>query len=448
MPVAATPEVGAGGPEGKAAVWKVAWASAIGSTIEWYDFFLYGTAAATVFDKQFFPSLNPTLGTIAAFSTLTVGFLARPLGGVVFGHFGDKIGRRNTLIVSLLLMGVATTLIGALPTYATAGIWAPLLLVMLRLVQGIGLGGEWGGAVVLTLEHAPNARRGFFGSFPQLGTPAGLILANGAFLGTNALMSNATFASWGWRIPFLASVVLVALGLYLRLHIQESPVFADLVKHKRPQRQPAIEIVTHHWKPVLHATLVIVGNSTAAYIFMVYVLSYGVQHQHLGKSFMLAAVIAGSVVWLVSVPFWAVVGDRVGLRPVFAYGSAIRLVWCLVFFPIVDTGNKPLIFGFMISMGLVLSMTNAPIGTLTAGFFPASVRYSGTSIAYQIGSLLGGGITPLVAASLYAATDTSWSVTGYVVAVSVISLLASIAIKTDVPTSRVPAPEATAPIAG
>ncbi|MBH0120153.1 MHS family MFS transporter [Rhodococcus sp. CX] len=407
---------------------KVAWASAIGSTIEWYDFFLYGTAAALVFDAQFFPALNPTVGTIAAFSTLTVGFLARPLGGVIFGHFGDKVGRRNTLIVSLLLMGVATTLIGALPTYAQFGIWAPILLVTLRLVQGIGLGGEWGGAVVLTLEHAPKARRGFYGSFPQLGTPAGLILANGAFLGANALIGQEGFTTWGWRIPFLLSIILVAVGLYLRLHIQESPEFVTMSKKDKPKRAPVATVVTAHWKSVLHATLVIVGNSTAAYIFMVYVLSYGAKTQGLDKSFMLACVIGGSAIWLVSVPFWASLTDRFGLRSLFVYGSVIRLLWCLVFFPVVNTGSEPLILVFMLSMGLVLSMTNAPIGTLTASFFPVDVRYSGTSVAYQIGSLLGGGVTPLIAATLFATTSSSWSITGYVLVISVLSLLASLAI--------------------
>ncbi|MEU5846389.1 MFS transporter [Saccharopolyspora shandongensis] len=407
---------------------KVAWASAIGSTIEWYDFFLYGTAAALVFDRQFFPELDPAVGTIAAFGTLTAGFLARPLGGVIFGHFGDRAGRRNTLIVSLLLMGLATTMVGALPTYADVGIWAPVLLVLLRLVQGIGLGGEWGGAIVLTLEHAPEDRKGFYGSFPQLGTPAGLILANGAFLGCLAVVGKEEFVQWGWRIVFLISIALVAVGLYLRVHVQESPEYVRTAQRKQVDRAPAAVVFSRHWKPLIHSILVIVGNSTAAYIFMVYVLSYGTTAQNLSRPFVLGCVILGSAAWLVSVPFWARLGDRFGLRAVFLHGSVIRLVWCLAFFPIVNTGNEPIILLFMVSMGLVLSVTNAPIGTLTAGFFPVEVRYSGASISYQIGSLLGGGITPLVASALVTTTQSSWPVTAYLLAISVLSLAASSAI--------------------
>ncbi|WP_158607922.1 MFS transporter [Nocardia panacis] len=415
-------------PAAPSQIRTVAWASAIGSTIEWYDFFLYGTAAALVFDKQFFPALDPVVGTIAAFGTLAVGFGARILGGLIFGHFGDRIGRRTTLIVSLLVMGLATVGIGLLPNYDRIGVAAPLLLVLLRVVQGIGLGGEWGGAVVLTLEHAPDKRRGLWGSFPQLGTPAGLLLANGAFLACSTLLDRADYLAWGWRIPFLLSVVLIGIGLYLRVHVQESPEFVERVRHDGPSRAPLRAVLVRHWRRVLLAAIILVGNSAVSYVFMVYMLSYGAKVQGLSKPFMLAAVIAGTLAWLITSPLWALAGDRFGLRDIFVYGTATRIAWSLVFFPVVDTGNRPLIIGYMVVMGVIISMTYAPVGTLAAGFFPVDVRYSGASIAYQIASLLGGGITPLVAASIYAATGTSWSITAYTCVISLLSLLASLAI--------------------
>ncbi|MEU6740220.1 MFS transporter [Streptosporangium sandarakinum] len=407
---------------------RVSWAAFIGTTIEWYDFFLYGTAAALVFNKQFFPAMDPVAGSIAAFGTMTVGFLARPLGGVIFGHFGDRIGRRNTLVVSLMIMGLGTTLIGLLPTYSSIGVWAAVLLVVMRIAQGVGLGGELGGAVVLTMEHAPKGRRGLFGAFPMMGTPAGMLCANLVFLGTSSLLGEESFTAWGWRVPFLLSVVLVGIGLYLRLRIEESPDYANLVERRKPVRLPVAIVLRDHWRQVLHTIGVIVGNSSVAYIFMVYILNYGEAEAGLSRTFLLTCVIGGAAVWLVTAPLWAHLGDRHGLRALFSWGSVALLAGTVAFLPIVDTGNTVLIAVFMVTMGAVLAVTHAPQGTLTAGFFPVAIRYSGTSVAYQLASLLGGGITPLIAASLFAATGTSLSITGYLTAVTVISLVSALVI--------------------
>nr|WP_055501111.1 MFS transporter [Nonomuraea pusilla] len=407
---------------------RVSRAAFIGTAIEWYDFFLYGTAAALVFNKQFFPAMDPVAGSIASFGTMTVGFLARPLGGIVFGHFGDRIGRRNTLVASLLIMGIGTTLIGVLPTYSSIGVWAAVLLVVMRIAQGIGLGGELGGAVVLTMEHAPKGRRGLFGAFPMMGTPAGMLCANAVFLGTSSLLGEQAFMAWGWRVPFLLSIVLVAVGLYLRLRIEESPDYADLVERRKPVKLPIAVVLRDHWREVLHTIGVIIGNSALAYIFMVYILGYGQSAAGLSRTFLLTCVIGGAAVWLVTAPLWAHLGDKAGLRAVFTWGSVVLLAGALAILPVINTGNTTLIAVFMLVMGAVLAMTHAPQGTLTASFFPVAIRYSGTSVAYQLASLLGGGITPLVAASLFASSGTSLSITAYLAVVTFISLVAALVI--------------------
>ncbi|MFE9067273.1 MFS transporter [Streptomyces violaceusniger] len=413
---------------------RVAWAAFIGSTIEWYDFFLYATAAALIFNEQFFPTADPAVGSIAAFGTLAAGFVSRPLGGLVMGHFGDRYGRKNTLIASLLIMGLCTAAIGLIPTYAGIGVAAPILLTLMRVIQGIGLGGEWGGAVVMTLEHAPENRRGLYGAAPQMGVPAGLIAANLAVLGLTRGLGEDAFNSWGWRIPFLLSLLLVAVGMYLRLRIEESRAYSELAEPAAPAEQkklPVTEVLQEHWRSVLRACFVIVGNSCVAYVFMTYVLSYGKQTLHIDAVFLLLSVTGGAAMWLVSAPFWGRLGDRWGLRRLFLTGGFIRVAWALAFLPVVDTGNKPLIFVFMMSMGVVLSMTHASVGVMTALMFPLKIRYTGSSAAYQIGSLLGGGITPLVAASLMKATGTSMSITLYILVVGLISLAATKGLSRD-----------------
>ncbi|HET6287952.1 MAG TPA: MFS transporter, partial [Amycolatopsis sp.] len=283
---------------------KIAAATLAGTTLEWYDFFLYGTASALIFNKQFFPSLSPTVGTLAAFSTFAVGFIARPLGGLVFGHFGDRIGRKSTLVVSLMLMGVGSTLIGLIPNYQAIGIWAPILLVAMRIVQGIGLGGEGAGATLMSMEHAPADQRNRYAGFPQMGTPAGLVLANLLFLGSSAVMPASAFATWGWRIPFLLSFVLVAIGLLIRLRITESPSFTQAARDDKVVRFPLGAALKVGFARLALTLLVGVANSAVAYVFMVFTLSYGTQSLHYDRQFLILSVTGSAVLWFATIPIW------------------------------------------------------------------------------------------------------------------------------------------------
>jgi MHS family shikimate/dehydroshikimate transporter-like MFS transporter len=296
---------------------KVAAASFIGTTIEWYDFFLYGTAAALVFGDLFFPEAEPLVGTLLAFSTYAVGFVARPIGGVVFGHYGDRIGRKSMLVLSLLIMGIATFLIGVLPTYASIGVIAPMLLVVLRFAQGIGVGGEWGGAVLMSVEHAPQGRRGFFGSWPQMGVPAGLLLSTAVFAFVQAVTSEAAFMSWGWRVPFLASIVLVGVGLFIRLKLMESPAFERVKETKTEAPRPIVDVVRKYPREVLVAMGMRVAENGCFYILTVFVLSYGEEELGLGKSTMLTGVIIAAAIGLFTVPLWGALSDRIGRKPLY-----------------------------------------------------------------------------------------------------------------------------------
>ncbi|MBY4571920.1 MFS transporter [Gordonia sihwensis] len=415
---------------------RVASAMLVGTTLEWYDFFLYGTAAALIFNKQFFPSLSPAAGTLAAFSTFAVGFVARPLGGLVFGHFGDRVGRRNTLIVSLLMMGAASTLIGVVPNYGSIGVWAPVLLVLLRVVQGLGLGGEGAGATLMSMEHAPAGKRNLYAGFPQMGTPAGLVLANVVFLTTNAVMPSGAFDAWGWRIPFLLSAVLVVIGLVIRLHVEESPSFSRVVSHRAVERFPLREAMRVGVGRMALTLGVMIANSAVAYVFMVFTLSYGTEHLDYSRSFLIVCVSVAAVIWFATIPFWTRIADRSGRRSMFVGGSVALLIWCLVFLPMLGTGSAVITAAAFLGMGLIVPITHSVQGAIIADTFPAAVRYSGTSLILQVGAILGGGLAPIVSSALVGESGGAAGVTAYLAVVCLLSLVCAVVLF-----SRVPEPE-------
>lgn len=417
----------------RATAGRTALATLAGTTLEWYDFFLYGTASALIFNEQFFPSLSPTAGTLAAFSTFAVGFIARPLGGLVFGHFGDRIGRKATLVISLLLMGIGSTLIGAIPGYDSIGFWAPVLLVALRVVQGIGLGGEGAGATLLSMEHAPPGKKNLYAGFPQMGTPGGLVLANVIFLATNSLMGDHAFTSWGWRIPFLLSFVLVAVGLVVRLRVTESPSFARVRAQEEVVRFPLKESLKVGFPRLSLTLLAVVANSAVAYVFMVFTLSYGTQHLGYDKQFLILSVSAAAVLWFVTIPLWTAFADRHGRRTMFIAGSVAVLVWCLVFFPLLDTGNRALAVVALLGMGLIIPVTHSVQGSIIVDTFPVNVSYSGTSVILQSGAILGGGLAPMISTALLDAGGSSTGVTWYLAGICTVSLAGAVALFRLVP---------------
>lgn len=404
-------------------------ASAIGTTIEWYDFFIYGTAAAVVFGPQFFPQVSEVAGRLAAFATFALGFVARPLGGIVMGHFGDRVGRKSMLVWSLMLMGVATFAIGLLPNYAQIGVWAPVLLTTCRFVQGFALGGEWGGAVLLSVEHAPAHQRGFFGSLVALGLPAGIILSNLVFLVVSIAVAPATFASWGWRIPFLASGVLVIVGLFVRATVAESPMFVDAREVRTSRRMPVLDVMRRHGSTVLLAAGSYVGNSALGYIVLVFYVSYATRELGIPLHTALTLLLIAAVVFAASIITFARWSDRIGRRRIMRWGNGGLVLWCLIFFPLLDTRSIPLI-GLALCGNLLLQ--GAYIGTQPAVFaelFPTSVRYSGASLSLTLGTIVGGAPAPLIATALFSASGNSILLTVFVTAVSLISWLCVLGLK-------------------
>jgi metabolite-proton symporter len=408
---------------------RVAVASAIGTTIEWYDYFIYSTAAALIFGAQFFSALSPASGTLAAFATLGVGFLARPVGGILWGHFGDRLGRKGMLVASLLLMGVATVGVGLLPTYEQVGVLAPVLLLVLRLLQGLSAGGEWGGAALMAVEHAPDDKRGRYGSFSQIGVPAGLILAQLVFFVVGNAMSESQFAAWGWRLPFLFSIVLVGVGLFVRLRIEESPVFRSLQSAQARSRRPIVEVFRERPRELVLASASFIANTAIGYVFLAYLLSYGTSVLKISRNVMLVVVIVGSVTWLVSIVASAIWSDRVGRKPVYLVGSVLLVVWSVPFFVLVDTKVAALMIVAVVVLNIGLGASYGPQSAWFAELFEPRYRYSGASFAYAMGAVLGGGFAPLIAASLQDATGTSLAVSAYMVLVGLISLAAVIAMR-------------------
>jgi metabolite-proton symporter len=396
-------------------------ASLVGTSLEWYDFFIYGTAAALVFNKVFFPGFEPLVGTLLAFATYAVGFVARPLGGVVFGHYGDKLGRKNVLIFTLLLMGVSTFLIGVLPTYATIGVAAPILLVALRFLQGLGLGGEWGGAVLMTLESGDPKRRGLNASWPQVGVPIGLLLANGVLSLMGAVTSDSAFQSWGWRVPFLLSGVLVLVGLWIRLTISESPLFRELETSDTKARAPIVDVLRTYPKRVLLAIGARVGVDVAFYSFVLFITTYVVTYLKLPDSYALNAVLIAAACQVVLIPWFGVLSDRFGRRPVYLFGAIGAAVWVFVFFALLDTGSFVLIVLATVVALVLHAAMYGPQASFIAEMFPTRVRYTGASMGYQLAGILGGAVAPIVSVALLDKYDTSLVVSLYVVAMLAIT---------------------------
>lgn len=400
---------------------RVVLVSLAGSTIEWYDFFIYGAAAALVFNQLFFPSFVPLAGTLLAFSTFAVGFLIRPLGAVIFGHFGDKFGRKPALVTAMLTMGVATTAIGLLPTYETVGVLAPIMLITLRLIQGLALGGQWGGAVLLVTESAPNNERGFYGSFAQMGVPAALILSNLLFLAITVAVPTEAFTAWGWRIPFLLSIILIGVGLYAQSRLDDTPAMRNVHQAHAEARSPVVDLFRTHSKAIALAAGATIVNGASYYILAVYMLSYGTEVLQLPRSTVLTGVLLSAVASGVAILAFAALSDRVGRRKVFLSGAALMALWAFPLFWLVDTGSAILIGVALVVGQIFFSMTYGPAPALFSEMFGTQVRYSGVSVGYQIGSVLGGAFAPIIATSLYAAFGTSAAVSAYLVVVAVVS---------------------------
>jgi MFS transporter, MHS family, shikimate and dehydroshikimate transport protein len=375
-------------------------ASLVGTTIEWYDFFLYGTAAALVFNRLFFPTFDPLAGTLAAFGTYAVGFVARPVGGIIIGHYGDKIGRKSMLVLTLVIMGIATFLIGLLPTYEQIGPWAPVALVLLRIAQGFGVGGEWGGAVLMAVEHAPPGRRGFYGSWPQIGVPAGLLLSTAVFSWFAAL-PEAQFLAWGWRIPFLISILLVIVGLVIRVRIVESPAFERIKTTGTEARQPIVEVLRRHPREVLLAIGARFAENGAFYVYTVFSLVYGTQRVGLDRQTILNGILIASASALVAIPFFGGLSDRLGRRPVYLFGAVFTGLFAYPLFWLLDSASTPLIWlALTIALVFAHSPMYGPQAAFLAELFGTRVRYSGASLGAQLASVVAGGLSPFIATAL------------------------------------------------
>ncbi|MFM8270803.1 MAG: MFS transporter [Gemmata sp.] len=410
-------------PDAGSSVARVVAASFVGTAIEWYDFFLYGTAAALVFNELFFPTVDPAAGTMAAFGTYAVGFVARPFGGVLFGHFGDRVGRKSALVATLMLVGLSTFAIGLLPTYRTAGIVGPLLLILLRFVQGLGVGGEWAGAVLMVAERGNPRCRGFAASWVQAGAPVGLLLATGAF-GLVSLLPEADFLAWGWRVPFLLGVLLTGVGLFLRVKVFESPLFAKLLEEKPAEGLPLVEVLRKHTRGVLLAMGARVAENAFYYFFTVFVLSYGTQYLSLPRTVLIDGVLIAAVVHLIATPLFGALSDRVGRRPVYVGGALFLAAFSFPFFFLMGT-REPVWVWCAISAGMVgHAAMYGPQAAFLSELFGTNVRYTGASLGYQLAAPLSGGIAPLIATALLRESGGEpWPVGVYLVAMALVTVV-------------------------
>ncbi len=404
---------------------KAVIAATIGTTIEWYDFFIYGTAAGLIFGKLYFPNEDPLTATLAAFGTYFIGFVGRPIGAAIFGHYGDRIGRKGTLIATLLCMGIATFLIAFVPSYASIGIWGAVILTILRMLQGIGVGGEWGGSVLLAMEWSrTHGQRGLIASWPQFGVPCGLFLANLAILAFSA-MSGDQFATWGWRIPFLLSIVLVAVGLWIRLGILETPVFRQLIETKRIEKAPIVEVIKRQPKEIILSAFARMAEQAPFYIFTAFIFAYGTGTLKMSRDLILIAVLVASCVSFISIPLSGHISDRIGRRKMYMLGAAVVGVFGFIYFGMVDTVVPWVVFLAIVLSLIPHDMMYGPQAALIAEAFTPRLRYSGSSLGYQLASVIAGGPAPLIATWLFARYHSGYAIALYIAACAVVSLIAT-----------------------
>jgi MFS family permease len=398
-------------------------ASTVGTTIEWYDFFLYGTAAALVFPKVFFPGSSTYVGVLLSFTTQFVGFACRPIGALIFGHIGDRTGRKKTLIATLILMGVATFLMGLLPSHAAIGVSAPILLLVLRMLQGIGVGGEWGGSVLMSMEWGVQRRRGFMASWPQLGVPLGLLLSTGLFKMFSGI-AGSSFDSWGWRVPFLLSIVLVGIGLYVRLRVLESPAFGAVQRDKAIVRQPVVRVLREQWFAVITSAFVRLSEQAPFYIFITFVLTYGTDHLGLSKDSLLNDTLVAAAIGLISVPLFGFISDLIGRRLMYGIGIVCMALFAFPYYGLLNTKTAGLVLLAIVVSLVCHDMQYGPQAALIAETFGPRTRYSGAGLGYQLASVIAGGPAPLIAAAILSATASSTWISVYLIGCCVVAFIA------------------------
>jgi metabolite-proton symporter len=414
-----------GAQEHSSALRKAVIAATVGTTIEWYDFFIYGTAAGLVFGKLYFPNSDPLTATLAAFGTYFIGFVGRPIGAAIFGHYGDRIGRKATLIATLMTMGIATFLIAFVPSYASIGIWGAVLLTVLRIIQGIGVGGEWGGSVLIAMEWArTHNSRGLVAAWPQFGVPCGLFLSNLAILAFSN-WSGDQFLTWGWRIPFILSIILVGVGLWVRLGILETPTFERLVSERKIERAPILEVIRRQPKEILLSALIRMSEQAPFYIFTAFVFAYGTGTLKLSRDLILTAVLAASLVSFFTIPIAGHISDKIGRRRMYLIGVVTMAIFGFVYFGMLDTATPALVFIAVVISLIPHDMQYGPQAALIAEAFTPRLRYSGSSLGYQLASIIAGGPAPIIATALFAAYHSGYAIAMYILACAVVSLIAA-----------------------